>query len=195
MGGEGSSYSLGTSPWCPPRAMCRGPCGSLRRGPCAAAAARATRPVLLGWLGHWYSHSGHGTPGPASWAAPLPLALLGVRESRGQSSSNTSCLQPTVWALCPRGMLSLSISLPSHRPLGDPRAFAYTKVRAKAWILPLYKCFLTTYYPVLGTEAGTEKDLLLWRNSPGEFFNLSKVHSHLWSQIITIITIASIIKC
>lgn len=54
------------SPWCPLQAVCRGPCGPLRRGPCAAAAARATPPVLQGWLGHWHSHSGHGTQGPAS---------------------------------------------------------------------------------------------------------------------------------
>lgn len=153
MGGKGNSYPPGTSPWCPPRARCRGPCGPPHRGPFAAAATRTARPVLLGWLGHWHSRSGHGTPGPTSWAEPLPLALLGVGERRCQATLNTSCLQASVWALCPTGMVSLGTSLLPHHPLGDPRTLACAKVRVKAWVLPLHKCFLSTYYPVLSTRS------------------------------------------
>lgn len=67
-------------------------------------------------------------------------------------------------------MLSLSTPL---SPLGDPRTLASAKERVKAWVLTLYKCFLTIYY-VLDTGSGSEKDLLPWRISTIKFLNLSK---------------------
>lgn len=190
------SYPPGALPWCLPQAGCRGPYGPPHRAPCAAAAAREVHPVLPGWLGHWHSHSGHDTPGPASWAEPPPVALWGGGEGiRGQALSHPSCHQASVWALHPTGMLSLSTPLLPCHPLGEPRTLACTKERVKAWVLPLHKCSLSTDY-VLCTAEGTEKDLLPWRNSPVKFLNLSKGRSHSWSKIKVMVTAtASIFKC
>ena len=104
MGSESSFYlppsQRRASPWCLLQAGCRGPCEPPHRGPCAAAAAREVHPVLPGWLGHWHSQSGHGTPGPGSWAELPPLALWGSEEeNRSQTFSNPSCHQASVWAL------------------------------------------------------------------------------------------------
>lgn len=60
-----------------------------------------------------------------------------------------------------------------YHTLGDLRTLLCAKERDKAWVLPLYKYFLSTYN-MLGSGAGTEKGLLPWKNSPIKFLNLSK---------------------
>lgn len=97
---------------------------------------------------------------------------VGGKGSRGQASSNPSCPQASVSPPPHKNAFSKhpSLTLP---PLRDPRTLACAKERVKAWVVTLYKCFLSTYY-MLDIEAGTEKDLLPWRNCTIKFFNLSK---------------------
>jgi hypothetical protein len=173
VGGGGSSCFPGASPWCPPQAGHRGPCGPPRREPLEVAAARPVHHVLPGWLGHWHTHSEPGTPGPASWGGPLPLVLWGYkRREQGSGILRPFLLSGKCVSPLPHQMFFLSI--PSLLTLFSRSQ--WTVVPAKEMVQGLCSASLqlfSEYYYTADCRTGTEKDLLLWRGSPFAFFNLS----------------------